>query len=300
MLDLYIPPFSGYGVGSYGLYQEDMEALVALYDLELAAGHLPRQHSNELVIPQALAQNRDLKVGDIIGDPDNPTYPGASSLATEFVISGILAESPLGEKNWFSFVSLEFLESHEAFEIPADFVYPRIVVPVTGRKEPLDDWLENELAGPNVLVRTYRQQAARKAEQFRSIIVTFSLIEVVFTLVTAVALAILNQITVSQRRSELGVLGALGRGTWNLVGRVLRETALATGVAWVLGAVLCLIAMLAFQAVMFAPLGLKANLTNPIPWFYTLPTPAVVLLVTGFTVARTLSKLDPVSIIERR
>jgi ABC-type lipoprotein release transport system permease subunit len=300
MLDVYIPPFSGYGIGSYGLYQEDLQTLVALYDLKLAAGHLPRSHSNEVVIPQALAQNRDLKVGDVVGNPDEPAYPGASSLPTEFVISGILAESPRGEQNWFSFISLEFLESHEAFDIPADFVYPRIVVPAAGRKEPLDDWLENELAGPDVLVRTYRQQAAQKEAQLRDILVTVSLLEVVFTLVTAIALAILNQITVSQRRSELGVLSALGQGTRSLVGRVLRETALTTGVAWVLGAVLCLAAMLTFQAAMFAPLGLKVNLTNPTPWLYTLPTPAVVLAVTGTTVARTLSRIDTVSIIERR
>ncbi len=50
----------------------------------------------------------------------------------------------------------------------------------------------------------------------------------------------------------------------------------------------------------FVPLGLRLNVMNPIPWLFTLPIPVAVLTVTSGTVARTLSKLDPVSIIERR
>jgi cadmium resistance protein CadD (predicted permease) len=50
----------------------------------------------------------------------------------------------------------------------------------------------------------------------------------------------------------------------------------------------------------FTPLGLTLNLFNLTPWLFTLPIPVAVLAVTGATIARTLSKLDPVSIIERK
>jgi len=123
---------------------------------------------------------------------------------------------------------------------------------------------------------------------------------VVFTVVTAVALAVLNYISVSQRRSELGVLSALGHGNWRLVGRLVRETAFTTGAAWGISIGLCLLGMLIFRSSVFVPLGLRLNLANPIPWLFTLPIPVAVLTVTSGTVARTLSKLDPVSIIERR
>jgi ABC-type antimicrobial peptide transport system permease subunit len=164
----------------------------------------------------------------------------------------------------------------------------------------LDDWLEVELASADVQVLTYRQESARAQEQLRNVISTMGLIEIVFTLVTAFALAALNYISVSQRRSELGVLSALGRGKGKLVLRVLHETALTTGVAWGVGIVLCIVGMLAFQMGIFAPLGLRLNLANPIPWLFTLPTPIAVLAVTSGTVIRTLSRLDPVAIIERR
>lgn len=300
LLDIFVPPFSNAGIGSYGLYEEDMRYLVELYDLELTEGQLPRPHTNEIVIPETVAQNRDLEVGDVIGDPDHPAYPGASSLPTEFVISGVFAPPAAQEENWFSFISLEFLESHEAFDIPEGYGFPLIVVPRAGQKDMLDDWLESKVASDDVLVLTYRQQYARHQEHMRNLLSTMGLMEVVFTVVTAVALATLNYISVSQRRSELGVLSALGHGNWRLVWRLLRETALMTGAAWGISIALCCVGMLAFQFGVFVPLGLRLNVINPIPWLFTLPIPVAVLAVTSGTVARTLSKLDPVSIIERR
>jgi ABC-type lipoprotein release transport system permease subunit len=299
MLGATIPPFTSAEATPYAVYAEDMAYLVELYDLELKEGHLPRPRTNEMVIPETLALNRDLEVGDVIGDPDQPAYPGASSLPAEFVISGIFARPSAPEdENWWGFVSLEFLESHEVYPIPV--VPPLIVVPKAGQKDALDDWLENELAGVDASVLTYRREVARVQQSARSQMLTMALLQSVIAIVAAISLAVLNYIFASQRQSEFGVLHALGYGRWQLVGRVLRETAFTTGTAWGLSAIIGLIGLLYLRFGVFTPLGLTFNLFNVTPWLYTLPIPAVVLAVTGGTTARTLSKLDPVSIIERR
>jgi tellurite resistance protein TehA-like permease len=85
-----------------------------------------------------------------------------------------------------------------------------------------------------------------------------------------------------------------------LVGRVLCETAFTAGIAWGLSAVIILAAMLYLRFGVFAPMGLTFDLFNASPWLYTLPIPVAVLAATTGTTARTLSKLDPVAIIERR
>jgi ABC-type lipoprotein release transport system permease subunit len=300
LLDLFIPPFSITGIGSYGLYEDDLRYLVALYELELKEGGLPHPYTNEIVIPEAVAQNRGLAVGDVIGDPEAPAYPGAQGLPAEFLIAGIFATPAGDEKNWLSFVSLEYLESHTAFDIPPGFVYPLIVVPQNGQKDILDDWLENSVASDWVIVLTYRQEFAQHQKQMRNILRTMGLMEILFAAVTAVALATLNYIFVSQRQSEFGVLSALGHGNWPLVWRLLRETAFTTGAAWGLSIVLCSLGMLIFQFSVFVPLGLQMNLVNPIPWLFTLPIPLAVVLASTATIGRMLCKLDPVSIIERR
>jgi len=300
MLDIFIPPFGGDANASpYGVSAEDMAYLVALYGLELKEGHLPRPRTNEMVVSEAVAQNRDLQIGDVVGDPDHPAYPGAPGTLAEFVISGIFARPTGPEENWLAFVSLEFMASHEAFNIPDD-VTRLIVVPKAGQKAALDDWLENELASDEAWVLTYRQQAARAQEKTRSLMLTMALLEGVVALVAAIALAVLNYISISQRQSEFGLLHALGYGRLQLVWRTVRETAFTTGVAWGFSAFLCLVGLLYLQFGVFASLGLRLNLFNPTPWAFTLPIPAAVLAVTTGTIARTLSKLDPVSIVERR
>ena len=233
------------------------------------------------------------------GRPDHPAYPGASSLPAEFVISGIFAQPSAPEdENWWGFVSLEFLESHEAFYVPD--VPPLIVVSKAGQKDTLDSWLENELAGAGVSVLTYRQQMDRARKNAQSEMLVLALLESVIAIIAAIALAVLNYIFVSQRQSELGVLHALGYGRLRLVWRTVRETLFTTGVAWGFSAVLCLMGLFSLQLGVFEPLGLRVDFLNLTPWLFTLPIPVAVLAVSTGTIARTLMKLDPVSIIERR
>jgi ABC-type lipoprotein release transport system permease subunit len=299
MLRVNIPPFTSAEASPFGVYAEDMAYLVELYGLDLKEGHLPRPGTNEMVIPETLAQNRDLEVGEVIGDPDRPAYPGAPSLSVEFVISGIFSrsKSPEDENGW-GFISLEFLEDNEPF--PLLDVPPLIVVPKEGQKDALDDWLENELAGVDAFVLTHRQQVTRVQQQAQQDMLAMALLESVIAVVAAIGLAVLNYVFTSQRQSEFGVLHALGYGRMQLVRRVLGETAFTIVAAWGLSAIIALIGMLFLRFAVFAPSGLTFSLLNLTPWLYTLPIPIVVLAVTTVTTAWTLSKLDPISIIERR
>lgn len=299
MLKVTIPPFASADASPFGVYAEDMAYLVEMYGLELKDGRLPIPGTNEMVIPKALAQNRDLEVGDVIGDPERPAYPGAPSLRNQFAISGILAKPTAPEDGvGLGFFSLEFLESQEASDVPD--LPPLILVPKAGQKGVLDDWLENELAGPAASVLTYRQQVSRIQSKAWQDMQSIALLEGVIAVVAAIGLAVLNYVFFSQRQAEFGVLHALGYDRWQLVRRVLGETAFIAGIAWGLSAIIGLAAILLLRFALFAPLGLTFDPLNFTPWLYTLPIPVAVLVVTTGTTARTLSRLDPMSIIERR
>jgi ABC-type antimicrobial peptide transport system permease subunit len=235
----------------------------------------------------------------VIGDPFHPAYPGAPSLDTEFVISGIFARPPTPEDgNGLGFISLEFLENYGTFPIPE--VLPLIVVPKAGQKDTLDDWLENELVGVDASVLTYHRQVSRARGKAQQDMLAMGLLQSVIAIVTAIALAVLNYIFFSQRQAEFGVLHALGYGRWRLMCRVLWETAFTTGGAWGFSAIIGLIGLIYLRFGVFAPLGLTFDLFDITPWLYTLPIPVSVLAVSVATIARMLSRLDPVGIIERR
>ncbi|MBN1937147.1 MAG: hypothetical protein JW934_20985 [Anaerolineae bacterium] len=298
MLDVAIPPFQSATINPYGVYAGDMAYLVALYDLKLQEGHLPRANANEIAIPEVVAQNRNLHVGDVIGNREHPAYPGAMALPTDFVVSGILAKPE--DENWLAFVSLEFLQNHEAFPL-VDHVALFLVAPKTGQKAAMDNWLETELAPTSeVQVLTYHQAAINARAGTRTTLLTIALIESIVAVVAALALAVLNIISVAQRQVEFGLLYALGRTRLWLVWRTVRETAFTTGTAWGLSAVVCLIGLIILQFRVFIPMGLRFDLFSLTPWLFTLPIPVAVLAATVGTVSRTLSKLDPVAVIERR
>jgi ABC-type lipoprotein release transport system permease subunit len=299
ILKVSIPPFSIAEASPFGVYQADMDYLVELYDLELKEGRLPLPGTNEMVIPETLAQNRDLEVGDTVGNPDQPVYPGAPSLPVEFVVSGIFTKPRSAEAGiGWGFISLEFLETSQVFLLPE--VLPLIVIPKVGQKDALDNWLENELAGQDASVLTYRQEVARVQAKAQQDMLGMALLEGILAIVAALGLAVLNHIFTSQRQAEIGVLHALGYSRKQLVGRVIKETAFTIAAALGFSAVVALLGMLFLRFVVFTPLGLTFGLLNLSPWVYTLPIPIAVLVVTAGTTARTLSTLDPISIIERR
>jgi ABC-type lipoprotein release transport system permease subunit len=298
-LGILIPPSSEeYRIAAYGVTAEDMAYLVELYRLELLEGHLPRPNTNEIAIPWAAAQNRDIQVGDVIGDRDHPIYPDAPALPSELAVSGIFAPAENStEDTWLSFMSQEFINDYQDYW-RADLSL--IVVPRAGQKATLDGWLESQFAGERYLVFTYGNQRTLFQKQMSMLLFTFSLMESVIVLVAALALAGLNYIFVTQRQAEFGVLNALGFSRMQLVRRIARETLFTTGAAWLVGILGCAVILLYLQYGVYVPVGLKLNFLNPIRWLYTLPVPAAVFVVSAGAVGRALSRLDPVSIIERR
>jgi putative ABC transport system permease protein len=143
------------------------------------------------------------------------------------------------------------------------------------------------------------QQAALQKEM-GSMLFTFSLMEIVIAMVAALAIVGLNYLFLTQRQAELGVLNALGFDRLQLVGRIIREAVFTTGVAWLASMVVCMLIVFVLQQGLFASLGLRLNFFNPTPWLFTLPIPVAVLAVSAITIGRMLSRLDPISIIERR
>jgi hypothetical protein len=294
-IEIAIPPMMiDYPVEAYGVTAEDMAYLMELYGLELAEGHLPRPNTNDIVIPWTVAQNRDIQVGDVIGSRDHPVYPGAPKLPSELVVSGILAPD---EDSWLSFLSLEFVNAYQDYW-RGDLSL--IVVPKAGQRAALDGWLENEIDGERRTVFTYGKQEAWWQDQANTILFTTLLMESIVALVAALALVGLNYIFVTQRRSEFGVLNALGFGHLRLVWRVVRETLFTTGAAWLAGLLGCAVILLGMQQAVYAPVGLGIDFFNPTPWLFTLPVPVAVLAVSAGAVIWALSRLDPVAVIERR
>jgi hypothetical protein len=288
----------------YGVREDDMPALLALFDLHIAEGEMIQPRSGQIVLTRALARNRGLRVGDKVGR----SVHEMDSMPTELTIVGLLDSQTRGlterkgyriptAPRWAGFVSYEFVESHEAYDATPTRA---LVIPVAGREVEVETWLEESIDSPQVDVETFGTVYRWWHELTQMAMGSLAITETTLAVVAAGALAILNYIFVIQRRDEFGVLHAVGRSRARLVARTVQESATIAGVAWVIGAVCCLAFVLGAQAIIYAPKGMSLYLTDAVPWLFTLPIPLVSIAASAGTIGWALSRLDPVAVIERR
>jgi ABC-type lipoprotein release transport system permease subunit len=293
-MQMILPPGGATDIRIYGVSEADLPMLLGLFGMHVQEGHLPRPRSNEIVLSAAVAANRDLNVGDVIGgETDDGDLSPVDDLPTEMIVAGILAPG----RPWAGFASYEYLRSHELTSSRG----PRLlIIPHEGQKLALDSWLEERIDPTQAGIITYDREEREYREMTASVVVAFTLLECMIAAVAAMALATLNHIFFAQRREEFGILNAIGRSRWWLVLRTLKETGSVVGLAWVFGAVLCGLGLLGMQNLVYAPRGLALDFFSPVPWLLTLPIPLAVLAVSTGTIGRMLRKLDPVAVIERR
>jgi ABC-type antimicrobial peptide transport system permease subunit len=289
-LAISVPPATETFATIYGVSEDELPYLVDLFQMHLKEGRLPRARSNEIVLPETLALNRDLRVGDTVG---RPVYERDDDIPTEMVVVGILSTSDVS----LGFVSSEYLGSHQLYASRPVHLF---VVPAEGRKAELDSWLEENVASRQTLVETYGARWRDVQQATRSLLLLLAAVESVVAAVAAIALAALNYIFFAQRREEFGVLHAVGRSRPWLLLRTTRETISVVAIAWLIGAVVCVVSLMYAQTNVYAPMGLSMNLFSLSPWLFTLPIPLAVIAASVGTIGRMLSRLDPVSLIERR
>jgi ABC-type lipoprotein release transport system permease subunit len=287
-LAISIPPVAENVAQVYGVSEDDMPYLVDTLGLQLQAGRLPRARANEIILAESIALNRGLVLGDMIGCLD---YARDHSLPADMVVVGILSGADIA----LGFVSLEYIQGHELYAAQSNYL---LVVPHQGHKAEIDRWLEESIASTRTLVNTFDVQLRDLQRAVRSLILLIAAVEGVVAIVAAIALATLNHIFFEQRRSEFGILNAVGRSRPWLLFRTTRETVSTVGAAWLLGAVVCVISLVYAQANVYAPVGIRLDLFSLAPWLFTLPVPLAVVSASTGTIARMLRSLDPVTVIE--
>jgi hypothetical protein len=296
--------FGKVGMSICAVREGDLQTLLGQYRARLGQGRLPRPRSNEIALSSAVALNRGLRVGDKVGQSAH----ASDGLPTEMVLAGILEPDdsrpqPVGAREayayapqWIGFASYEYVAGHERYAAaPTRY----LVVPAAGRESELETWLEETVASPLVAVETFGATYRRLRAAERDLFLFFAVAEAIVAIAAAVALAVLQYLFFVHRRQEFGVLYAVGRSRAWLVLRVLRESVSVVGLAWLVGAALCVGAMRYVQAGIYAPRGMAVNLHNPWPWLFTLPIPLAILAASVGTTAWMLSGLDPVAVIER-
>ncbi len=118
--------------------------------------------------------------------------------------------------------------------------------------------------------------------------------------VVALMAGMLSNIYFTQRISEFATLAAIGLRRSTLIRHAVSETAILTSVGWIVGVLVNFTVLSFLQGRVFEPRGMLINPRDLFAYAYTLPIPLIITLFAVATIGFRLSRLDPVTIIERR
>lgn len=262
----------------------------------LPGGRLPAEGMPEAVISEPIAQNKQVKVGDIIAGPMDEGGISGSPVPVKLV--GIL-KGP----TWIAFTSKSFCDS-TFLTTPRSSVFttkdPKELLVLNQELMPSTNKAGGKLNPAKVNLLSFQNLVKELKDSLSSMYMIMAVVNGTVIFVVALMSGMLSNIYFTQRIAEFAVLAAIGYQRQRLIWRVIVETFLLTLMAWCVGAVVSYFFLTYFKTAVFEPRGLLIDPADPFAYKYTIPIPFAITLFAVFTIAYRLIRFDPVTIIERR
>ena len=305
---IYVPALGKLPFFIWGVSEANLQTMLQVCDLRLKEGRLPTVRTNEVALSEQLVRAFGLRLGDKIGRSINKTY--FADLPTELVLVGILEGDPsasgaahlapgerqVGSSIRVGLASYEYFDSHEMYALEPTLL---IVVPKQGHKAAADSFLQSTIRSGQVFVSTYQgaMEIPRATQQVTYVLLGF--VDCVVAFVMAQVAAAINQIALTQRLEEFGLLHAIGQDKRKLVRRATLETTVLAALGWLSGLALAGVTLIWIKTTIYEPSGLDLNLASFTPLWFTLPIPLLMIALANWSIGRVLARLDAIAIIER-
>lgn len=250
-------------------------------------GSLPREGEGEMIVSQPVAQNLNLKIGDILLKPED-----AENFAREPVkIVGIVETD-----RWLMVSDKKFIADMQP--IPIDFVLAFTKDPA--QQGIFDRWAEEKLKGEFAQVFAYHQIEKQSREMFAVLYRILNAVILVLVAVITFMMGMLINIYQSQRLVEFGLLQAIGFTKKQLVQRVMTESLIVIIGGWIFGIFASRGLLEIMKRVLMDPQAFALDVADPMALLYTVPVPVAILLVAIGTIMTRFRNFDPVAVVERR
>jgi ABC-type lipoprotein release transport system permease subunit len=265
---------------------DDLSAALRAFDLSLREGHLPRTNTNEIVLHELVAQNRGLRIGNAIGSD----VQVGEVLEGQYTVCGILQGESI-----LSMTSLEYELGRR--NIPYEYSLGLIVIPRAGQLQAMNQALAEIDNGG--LVKHTLQTVTRQYEQdISSISALTSAIEIMTIIIVSLCAGFLSFIHFQQRRSEFGILSAIGYTQSQIINWAFAEISLVNLAGFLAGLLLSAVAVLALSVSLFVPKGLSLMAIDPLNLLRCGCVPLFTTLFSIIPIWRMLRSLDAASVLE--
>lgn len=279
-----------------GATEDDQRYLLQRVGARLIEGRMPADGMPEAVVSQPVAENRRLKLGDTVAGPLDEGGIAGSPVPVKLV--GIVS-GPI----WLAMTSKTFADSTFLLNPKCLLVTttdPKRLDSLNRTLMPVTDKRAGILTPEKVQVLSRDNLLHEVRDSLASMYLIMEIVSGAVIFVIALMSGMLANIYFTQRLVEFGVLSAMGYGRARLVRRIVSETALMTLVGWAVGAAISFGVLSYLAGTVFKGRGLFLDPADPWAYAHTVPIPIAITVFAVATIAFRLSRLDPVSIIERR
>jgi len=276
---------------------EEIPYLMDYYEVKLKSGRMVSPNSNEIIISEEVARASGLEIGDEISEEVNPNY--YFGLRVPLRLVGILESTQTGGNGLnirLAFSSYGFFSSQEEYQ---RFSKSKLIISADGEKATVEEYLINEIESENIFVSTYDKLRNLYLIDWQGLIAAFGFINVVIAAGSAIIVGIVNQMAITQRLPELGMLNALGYEKKQLMRRLVKESAVVSGISWFIGVLLSFGVMYILKESLYYKNGMALNIYNFNPLWFSIPTPFIIVGLTYLRIRKIFKDFDAVSIVER-
>ena len=279
-----------------GLSKDNRDYLLQRIGTGLKAGRMPAEGMPEAALSEPIAENKHVKIGDLIAGPTDEGGISGSPVPVRCV--GIL-RGP----TWFAVTSKSFCDQ-TFLTTPRTMIYttkdPHQLFAVNNDMLPNKHKSSGRLDARKLNLLSYQNLVAELRDSLSSMFLIMGVVNGTVIFVISLMSGMLSNIYFTQRISEFAVLSAIGYRRSNLIARIVTETALLTTLGWAAGALVTVVFLSYFKTAVFEPRGLIINPRDLYAYQWTVPIPFAITAFAVTTIAYRLMKLDPVTIIERR
>lgn len=279
-----------------GATEEDRDYLLQRIGSGLIDGRMPAEGMPEAVVSEPVAKNRGLRIGDAIAGPTDEGGIAGAPMPVRLV--GIVS-GPV----WVAMTSKTFADSNFLLNPKCVLVTTRNPAELDALNQwmmPASDKRGGSLSPESVQVLSRDNLLKEIRDSLSSMYLIMEIVSGAVIFVIALVCGMLANIYFTQRLVEFGVLSALGIPRGRLIGRVVGETLLLTGIGWVAGSLVTAGALSFLASKVFPARGLFLDPLDMDAYAHTVPIPVAITLFAVGTIVWRLVRLDPVGVIERR
>jgi ABC-type antimicrobial peptide transport system permease subunit len=256
---------------------------------KLLEGRLPQEGRPEIVLTSGAMKNKRLKIGDKVGDSINQY----EFLKGEYTVVGVLDGGSVNG-------ALGFIEDEE---VRNSSLVTFFLKAKSGQEQSLD----NEIAilknryKAQITVQSYSSVLAGVKNQLKALNLIIWWLNILIAIIMTISIILLILIFMNQRMREFAILDAFGYHRSFLIKKVIKEFSGLAIFSWFTGLALSQAFAFIVNSLIFEPMDISSmTVLDPSVFFFSLPFLSIVILATMLIVFYKISKMEAISVIEKR